>query len=117
MDLKPKNSPSKPRRKPSQFVALGAVYGHLTVIGPEYTDSHRRIGTRCVCGSVQFARIEDLLHGQVSCGCKRGKAQFLTHQGKTLTLAAWGRELGLSPQCISGRVRRGLPIERVLAKG
>lgn len=44
----------------------------------------------------------------------RRSSKFLTYQGKTLSLAQWARELGVSRAIVSQRLKRGLPVEEVL---
>ena len=41
--------------------------------------------------------------------------QTLTHDGKTLTVPEWVKVTGLSRAAIYGRLRRGWPVEAVLA--
>jgi hypothetical protein len=43
------------------------------------------------------------------------KNVLLTWDNKTLTATHWARELGIKPSLIIGRLRRGLPTERVLS--
>jgi len=43
--------------------------------------------------------------------------KMLTHNGETLHLAAWAKKLGLNPSTLTLRMKRGLPVERVLATG
>ena len=44
------------------------------------------------------------------------ESRMLTFDGKTMTGAGWARHLGLSSSAIYRRLKRGLPIERVLSK-
>lgn len=44
----------------------------------------------------------------------RRSSKFLTYQGKTLSLAQWARELGISRFIVSQRLKRGLPVEEIL---
>lgn len=41
---------------------------------------------------------------------------YLTHRGKTRTMAEWARELGVRPQAIQRRVSNGWPTERVITQ-
>jgi hypothetical protein len=40
--------------------------------------------------------------------------RLLTHDGKTQSISAWAREVGIAQPTLSDRLRRGWPIERVL---
>lgn len=40
----------------------------------------------------------------------------LTFNGKTQTVAAWSRELGLAKTTIPWRIKNGFPLEQVLSK-
>lgn len=42
---------------------------------------------------------------------------FLTHNGKTQCLAAWAEETGIAYQCLYARLKKNLPIEKVLYLG
>jgi hypothetical protein len=42
---------------------------------------------------------------------------FITHEGRTQTLAAWGLELGIPKTTLWGRHKRGLSVVQVLAPG
>lgn len=44
----------------------------------------------------------------------RRNSNRLTLNGETLTLVQWARKLGVSYQCLQGRIKRGLALERVL---
>lgn len=46
----------------------------------------------------------------------RRSSKFLTYQGKTLSMAQWARELGISRFAIWGRYKRGLSVEEILRK-
>jgi len=41
---------------------------------------------------------------------------LLTHNGKTLCLKEWAHALGLSPATLTLRMKRGLPVDQVLAR-
>ncbi len=40
--------------------------------------------------------------------------RYLEHKGANLSIAAWGRKLGMRPGLISERLRRGWPTEKAL---
>jgi hypothetical protein len=40
---------------------------------------------------------------------------LLTWEGETMTLAQWGRRIGISPRTIGTRMRAGWPLSRILA--
>lgn len=42
---------------------------------------------------------------------------ILTHNGKSMTIAGWSRELDIKQETISMRVRRGYSVEKALYKG
>lgn len=44
----------------------------------------------------------------------RRSCKLLSAHGKTQTIAAWARELGLDPMAIKNRIRRGWPVEQAL---
>lgn len=44
----------------------------------------------------------------------RRSCRMLTANGKTQTIAAWARELGMDPMAIKNRLRRGWSVERTL---
>lgn len=44
-------------------------------------------------------------------------AHWITHQGQTLPGYEWARRLGLKPETVRMRLKRGLPIEKVLHPG
>ena len=46
----------------------------------------------------------------------RGNSIWLTHQGRTQTLTAWSRELGVKQVTLKARLAKGWPIEKVMAK-
>lgn len=59
--------------------------------------------------------IEDM--GGVLVESLRGQvARTLTHDGRTLTVAQWSLETGISAVLINWRLRRGMSIDRVLAQ-
>jgi hypothetical protein len=45
----------------------------------------------------------------------RSTNRFLTHDGRTQTLAQWAREIGCAPEVISRRIQRGWTIARALS--
>jgi hypothetical protein len=47
---------------------------------------------------------------------KRAPTTTITRDGKTQTVAAWARELGLNPVTIYGRLKAGWNVERVLGR-
>ena len=47
----------------------------------------------------------------------RRKNHFLTHDGKTMTIAEWSVVTGIDPRLISLRLRRGWTIKRALTEG
>lgn len=47
----------------------------------------------------------------------RRNTRLLNHQGRSLTIKQWARELGVPPSRLHGRLRIGWPINRVLSTG
>lgn len=47
----------------------------------------------------------------------RRHVKKLTHDGVTMCMSAWSRRLGVSVAALSLRIKNGLPLERVLARG
>ena len=45
------------------------------------------------------------------------KAHWITHQGLTLPGYEWARRLGLNPETVRMRIKRGYPIEKILHSG
>lgn len=40
--------------------------------------------------------------------------ETITHNGKTLTIAQWAKELGIKESTIRSRKNRNLPVEKIL---
>ncbi len=45
-----------------------------------------------------------------------GGAVMLTHDGETYSVSGWARKLGISPETLRKRLKRGWPLETALAK-
>jgi hypothetical protein len=52
--------------------------------------------------------------GEQNANCKRNN-RFLQYNGKTQTIAEWGRDLNMSPLLICGRLFNGWPVEDSLS--
>lgn len=49
-------------------------------------------------------------------GCHKRTNRRLTFKGRTLSVADWARRLGIKPETIHSRLRRGLPISQTLSR-
>jgi hypothetical protein len=63
-----------------------------------------------VCSNVTVVHVP----GTSGSAVKRRAPTTLTHDGKTQTVSAWARALGLNPVTIYGRLKAGWNVERVL---
>lgn len=53
-------------------VAVGSVFGRLTILSIGHTDGKRSAVCQCLCGNKKSARISEISSGRVaSCGCLR----------------------------------------------
>ena len=100
------------------LVAVGEKYGMLTVLALVV---ERRHGVtwycaevRCECGTVKTVYQKQLVSGRTrSCGCFKNRNLRLGHKalekpieanGRTMSMAAWARETGISTQVIWQRI-------------
>ena len=108
----------------------GRTFGRLHVL--EYVGSSLpstgRKGSlwkcRCDCGQEVLSEARTLrLGSKKSCGCLRSdlvrqrridKAQKITFQGETKTIAEWAKKLGLTNGAIRDRLNEGWSIDRAL---
>ena len=64
------------RKSATRKELTGMTFGRLLVLGKEGQDENGRWFwyARCVCGTITYARTDDLVGGRVkSCGCLRRK--------------------------------------------
>lgn len=54
-------------------------------------------------------------HGGKGGVALRDKTQFITYNGETLCVADWAKKLGMYPNAIFGRLKRGWSIEKTLS--
>jgi hypothetical protein len=102
----------------TKSVKIGDVFGSLTI---ESFDSKEKNGKmrflcRCDCGAATVARGTDLKFGNTtSCGCKR--INQVTWNGKTQSITAWAKELGMPPYVLSQRISRSCwPIDKIMTE-
>jgi hypothetical protein len=101
-------------------VAVGEKHGMLTVLALVVERRHRVTWycarVQCECGTEKTVYQEQLLNGRTrSCGCHRQRNLLLARvavqkpieaNGKSQSMYAWARELGVSPQVIWQRINR-----------
>ncbi len=46
----------------------------------------------------------------------RSNNRFITHQGKTLTVSQWAREIGIEMKTLHRRIQKGWKLEKALTK-
>jgi hypothetical protein len=101
----------------------GQRFGSLTVIGeaaPKDESPFTHWNCKCDCGKDVTVRGVCLKHGNTkSCGCSRQVEGFnartlLTYDGRTQSLSAWARELGMNRSLISVRIHRGWSVKKAL---
>ncbi len=117
--------PAKPRKKPSDQRCRR----------PGYRSWKKIIGSGKACkrwlsfetfiadmgeppeGKRRLMRIDDTKpYSRTNCAwVVAGPARFLTHNGHTMSLAEWARELGLSAQSIRNRLKK-MPVHEALSR-
>ena len=109
---------------PNKIDLTNQLFGHWTALREDTARTGKNSAwiCRCACGRETSVMTNHLRRGSSkSCGkCglvphPRGPALCLTFQGKTATLAEWGRITGLSYNVLAGRLQRGWPAEEILS--
>lgn len=105
----------------NSMVQAGQKYDMLTVLQVLIVQKHGRnwYGARvqCECGTIKLIYQKQLLSPKTkSCGCfknrnlelgqKKPMAELITANGKTMSMSAWARELGVSIPVIWRRINR-----------
>jgi hypothetical protein len=101
-------------------VSVGQKYDMLTVLELVIVEKHGvtwyGAKVQCECGTIKIVYQKQLLSGRTkSCGCFKNQNLLLGHKalekpitadGETLSLRAWSRRQGISPQVIWTRIHR-----------
>jgi len=104
----------------NSIVKVGQKYDLLTVLSVTVVRKHKRnwygAKVQCDCGTIKTVYQKQLLSPKTkSCGCFKNKNLLLGHkalekpitaEGETLSLRAWARRKGISPQVIWTRIHK-----------
>lgn len=105
----------------------GQTFGQLTA--QHRAGCHNKKGALwkcvCTCGKELVVSATDLNHGgRTSCGCARFRRRpprspdrMVTAHGKTMSLTAWSRELGVAKATLSQRLRNGWSPDEAMLGG
>ena len=90
----------------------------VTIRGQEMTpaEASRLAGMPCK-STIGYRLVNGMFSDNPPASRLMPKAHWITHQGQTLPGYEWARRLGLKPETVRMRLKRGLPTDQVLHQG